>query len=316
MPDLGELRSEDPRRTWPDEARDFTPWLAAHLPALGGVLGIEIELVQVEKDVGDFSIDILARDLGRDRLVVVENQLEVTDHNHLGQILTYAAGVEAGAVAWVCRDFRPEHRKAIDWLNRGFGGKVDFFGVVLEVLRIDQSRPAVNLRLVAAPAEWGRTAPGGSGELSDRQRAYVRFFQRLIDELRDRHGFTNARVAQPMSWYSFRSGVTGLHYNVAFNRGGRLATELYIDLGDADHNERVLTRLLAHRGRIEAELGESLSWEDLATRRACRVACYRKGSIDDSQDDLDEYHEWSVSHLLAFRRVLGPLLGAAAAEGE
>lgn len=317
MPDLGVLRNEDPRDTWRDEARDFTPWLAEHISTLGEVLGIEIELVQVEKDVGDFSIDILARDLGRDRLVVIENQLQVTDHSHLGQILTYAAGVEAGSVAWVSREFRAEHRKAIDWLNRGFAGQVNFFGVVLEVLRIDNSRPAVNLRLVAAPNEWGRgPSPRGPGELSERQEAYIRFFQGLIDELREKHRFTNARVAQPMSWYSFGSGYSGLHFNVAFKSGRRMCTELYIDVGDGDHNERILINLQAHRERVERELGESLSWEELATKRACRVAAYREASIQDAQADLDEYHAWAVERLLAFKRVFGPLLGPAAAAAE
>src|SRR5687768_15450215 len=104
--ELAKLEAVDPRTVWPHEARDFTPWLAGHLDQLAEVLGLDLDLVQAESDVGDFSIDILAQDLSRDRLVVIENQLEPTDHRHLGQAITYAAGKDAGAVIWISTIFR------------------------------------------------------------------------------------------------------------------------------------------------------------------------------------------------------------------
>lgn len=316
MVELGTLVRLDPRTVWKHEAHHFTPWLAEHIADLGAALGLDLEVVEREAGVGDFSADIVARDLGRDRLVVIENQLEATDHSHLGQTITYAAGREAGVVVWVAREFREEHRQALDWLNRGAVEGTEYFGVVLELLQIDGSRPAVNFRLVVAPNEWRRSSAAATvGEgVTERGAAYRRFFQGLIDELRERHGFTNAKIAQPQNWYEFSTGVTGLRYSASFATQGRVRAELYIDLKDADTNERVLNWLRSVPA--EQEFGEPLSWEDLPDRRACRVACYRTGSIEDSSENLEIYRTWMVERLLRFRKVFGPRLAEAARQAN
>lgn len=290
---------------WLSEARDFTPWLAEHLEQLGSAIGMELELVRRESDAGDFSIDLLARDLGRDRFVVIENQLTPTDHSHLGQSITYAAHVDAVAVVWVCREFREEHRAALDWLNKGLRATTEFFGVVVEVLRIDESRPAVNFRAVAAPAgrSTRRSVPGEEQEPSAKGQRYQAFFQRLIDTLREKHHFTNARAGQPQSWYSFSSSVRGFVYGVNFPSGERVCAELYIDGGDEDWNLEALRVLRAQAAEIEKEFGEKLDWQEMENRRACRVALYRKGSIMDPQDKLDEYMAWGIEKILRFRQV-------------
>jgi hypothetical protein len=314
MAELGTLVRQDPRRVWPSEPADFTPWLAEHLDRLGEALGMELELVRRESGVGEFSIDILARDLGQNRYVVIENQLEVTDHTHLGQTITYAAGVEAGVVVWVSPEFREEHRAALDWLNHGLSATTEFYGVIVEVLQIDSSRPAVNFRVVAAPAgrSLKRTVGGGAEEPSERGRQYQTFFQRLLDELREKHRFTNASAGQPQNWYSFSSGTTGFQYSAAFKKDRRLGVELYIDFGDEDQNLAALHALQAEAAAIEAEIGEGLSWEELENRRACRIALYRPGSIVDSQDKLDEHRGWVVEKLLAFKKAFGPRIRAVA----
>lgn len=308
---LGTLARLDPRQVWQNEAHDFTPWLVQHIEMLGEALGLELEVVDHEAAVGDFSADIVARDLGRDRLVVVENQLEPTDHSHLGQLITYAAGLEAAVVIWVSRQFREEHRQALDWLNRGDGADIEYFGIVLELVKVDDSKPAVNFRLVASPNDWSRQSRRNVA-VSGKRAAYQEFFQTLIDELRDDHGFTNAKAGQPQNWYSFASGVRGLAYSMSFAQGGELRTEIYIDFGDAAANEVAFNALEADKLTIESKFGEPLRWERLENRRASRVACYTKGSIEDSAERQEHHREWAIDHLLRFKKVFGPRLRALA----
>jgi len=274
----------------------------------GEVLGLDLELTQREASAGDFSVDLVARDLGRDRVVIIENQLEPTDHTHLGQLITYAASREAGVVIWISRYFREEHRQALDWLNRIHEGHTEFFGIVLELLRVDDSKPAANFRLVAFPNQWTRAAATPSTEVSPKRAAYQRFFQRLLDELRERHKFTNARAAQPQSWYSFSSGVRGFSWAICFALAGRVRAELYIDTQDADHNEQILDALLKDRTTFEKDFGDPLEWERLDEKRAYRIACYRSGSIEDSTEKLEEIQAWAVDHLLRLKKVFGSRL--------
>ena len=154
MPEFGALRIVDPREMWPSESADFTPWLAQNIAILAEAIGLELEVRERESPVGDFSLDLLAYDVDRDREVVIENQLTATNHDHLGKLLTYAAGRDAGVIVWIAPEFRDEHRQALDWLNSRTEEDTEFFGVVLEALQIDESRPAPNFRLVAAPNEW------------------------------------------------------------------------------------------------------------------------------------------------------------------
>jgi len=304
---FGELKRLNLRTVWLNEARDFTPWLASNIENLGESLGMELELTQREASVGNFSLDLLAKDLGTGKTVIIENQFEVTDHDHFGKLLTYAAGFDASAVVWIAEKIRDEHRQALEWLNQRTDSDTQFFGVVIEVLQIDDSKPAYNFKLVVYPNEWQKTT-GRPPVLSSKAEAYRDYFQHLIDELREKYRFTGARVGQPQSWYMFASGFAGVNFGASFAMGNRARTELYIDGGDADKNKKLFDWLTQDKEKIEAEFGEPLEWERLDDKRASRIALYRPGSVEDNESVLEEIRGWTIERLLKLKKVFSSRL--------
>ena len=306
MNDFGEIKQVDIRNVWPNEATDFTPWLVDNIDQLGQAIGMEIEVQEREADVGDFSLDIMAKDLGTSRTIVIENQLTQTDHDHLGKLLTYAGGFDAGVLVWIAKELRDEHRKALEWLNEHTGPDVDCFGVVIEVFRIDDSKPAFNFKPVVFPNEWQKDKGGSRPVASAKGEAYRAYFQDLINELRTKYKFTGARVGQPQNWYSFASGVRGVIFSSSFAQGGKVRAEFYIDLQDKDQNKKLFDLLFEQQAVIEKEYGTSLTWERLDDRRASRIAVYREGSIDDPAETRAELLQWSIENLLQLKKVVLP----------
>jgi hypothetical protein len=302
--EFGKLEKVDLKEVWKKEAFDFTPWLSENIAALGEALGMDLELEEREANVGNFSLDLLARNLGTGEYAVIENQLTQTDHDHLGKLLTYAAGFDAATIIWVAESIRDEHRQTLEWLNQHTDTKTQFFAVVVEVFRIDDSKPAYKFRPIVFPNEWQKTKRQQAvNATSPRAEAYRSFFQKLIDELREKHKFTGARVGQPQNWYSFSSGISGFLYSASFAQGNRVRAEIYIDTGDAEKNKAVFDSLKADKTSIEEEFGEALSWERLDDKRASRVAIYRDGSINDNENQLEETQNWLIDNLLKFKRV-------------
>lgn len=300
--DLGVINSVPIQQIWPREASDFTPWLSEHLGCIAEKLGMELTLEAREAPVGDFSVDIVARDISTGRRVIIENQFWQTDHKHLGQLLTYAASQGASTVVWIAESIRPEHRAAIDFLNRGMRSALRFYALEMRVIRIDSSRPAFTLDLICDPEEDDGVSPAPAGaNLSEREQKYLAFFQGLIDELFAK-GFTKARKAQPQSWYSFSSENSDVFtYAVAFAQHKRVRTEVYIDCGDGFLNKKLFDGLLSERQTIESAVGSELTWERLDSKRACRVAIYRAGRIDVSSEELEEIKRWAISWLEKLR---------------
>ncbi len=312
--EFGELKAVPVRQVWPNEAHHFTRWLAKNIFRLGEAIGMELEVVKAESEVGDFSLDILAKDLGSGRLVVIENQYSSTNHDHLGKLLTYAAGHDAAAAIWIAEKIRDEHKAALEWLNRHTDVDTHFFAVTVEVFRIDDSRPAFEFKPVVLPNEWQRQARASAeGDVSPRGEAYRKFFQGLLDELRQKHKFTGAKVAQPQNWYSFSAGMSGVSYGSSFAQGDRLRAEVYFGQSDAERNKDLFDRLHARKQDLEREFGEALEWERLDDRTASRVAVYRPGSIEADEQALRETRAWMVDRLLRFKRVFGPEVSREAA---
>lgn len=164
MINLGTLEEiKDLREVWSHEAHDFTPWLAKNISILGDEVGIDISIEETESSVGDFNVDIFATDADTGKKIIIENQLEETDHDHLGKLITYASGKSADLVIWLVRKARPEHRAAIEWLNNHTDEGVGFILCEIKVFRIGNSEPAPKFEIIEQPNNWVKEMKKPSG---------------------------------------------------------------------------------------------------------------------------------------------------------
>ena len=307
--DLGKLVKVPVRCVWKHEAQDFTPWLAKNLNELGEALGLDLDVEQAEEEapVGTFSLDILVRDIDGGRPVIIENQLGKTDHDHLGKLLTYAAGYNAGVIVWITGEFTDEHRAALDWLNQETGEDVDFFGVVVEAWQIGSSEVAPHFKVVAEPNAWSKrgnkfASDVGASEIQERRQ---KFFQGLVDVMRDEHQFTKLKKAGAKSWVPFPSGVGGVGIGAAFGHHGLARVELYLNR-DAEWNKSLFDALSVSKAQINSEIEGEWNWERLDQRKACRISVLREGSVDDDDESLEDLRQWMSERLLEFQKVFVP----------
>lgn len=310
MTELGKLQRLSAREAWEHEAIHFTPWLLENASVLGEVLGMDLELKHAEHSVGNFSLDLIGTDLATGETVIVENQLEKSDHNHLGQLLTYASGTDAATVVWVADAFRAEHRAALDWLNERTDERTRFFGVEVSAIRIDDSALAPLLELVATPNDWQKEvrSQAAAAGLSPRQASYREFWGIFLDLLQQQHpGWTNTRKPSPQSWMNLPAGVSVANYAVASGRD-QLRVEIYFSSRSAEINEGNFNALLKHKDQLETAFGDPLLWDPLEGRKACRVSFSRAGDIMDQQE-WPEYAQWFVDTVNRLRGAVQSLGG-------
>ena len=301
------------REVWQDEAKDLTPWLADNLDDLSEALGIDLELESTEVRVGPFSADVVLRNASTGRRVVVENMMANTDHDHLGKVITYAAGLEATHVVLIAESFRPEHRSALQWLNANSTDSVHFFGVVLKAWRIGDSRPAPQLDVVVEPDEWIRDAREAAQDLSDKRLAYREFWSGFLPEFHERHpGWSRANIPAKDNWMNFPAGKTGLHYSVNFCRPEnrpRFRIELYVDAPEKETASARFGELMNQRSAIEDLYGEALEWEALERSRGCRIASYYSEDVDvESRARWPELRAWAIERVGVLRNALKPYI--------
>ena len=219
MPEFGRLLKVPIREAWANEAKDFTPWLLENADRLGEVLSMDLALHEAEHSVGSFSLDLLGEDLATGERVIVENQLERSDHRHLGQLLTYAAGVEASVVIWVAESFRDEHLATLRWLNANTEDQIALFAVQVSVVQIDDSRKAPVFSVIERPNEWQRAIQASESPRVGMDN-YLAFWQELIQYMAERHlDWPMPRKAPRQSWLSFPGPVKGIHFRVQFRDG-------------------------------------------------------------------------------------------------
>lgn len=309
---LGRIVPVELRSIWKNEAGDFTPWLASaeNLNLLGATLHLgELTLQTTEHGVGDFSADIVALDEGGVE-VLIENQLEPTDHRHLGQVLTYLAGLNRGeaSIVWVATRFREEHRAAIDWLNRQTSEGFDFFGVEIEAIRIGDSDPAPRFNVVAMPNGWAKqasqTARRASTEAPSQTGSfYQEYWLGLRDVMKSVNGAGRFPKAWPRHWLPFKIGRSGFQLTVVIDRQARLIRiELYMHQKDMP-TKQAFRGLEAIRTEIERDYGGNFEWQELPDRRASRVAVFLRDVDLTDRSDWPRQHRWAVDQLKEFRRV-------------
>jgi hypothetical protein len=301
--DLGRVERLDPRLVWGHEARHFTPWLAEHIGELAAAIGgLDLQLEATEQAVGDFAADLFGTDLTTGAAFVVENQLAETDHGHLGQIVTYAAGLDTRVMVWVAPRIRDEHRQAIDWLNEISREEYSFFAVRVELLRIGDA-VAPDFVVVAGPNAWQKRVRGRrdgvSGQAGARGEVYREIWSTVIERLRTIDARIPPASPQPLNWLRLRGGDVFMTFS---NQGPRV--EMYLDADDAND---IYERLHTRRNEVEAVLGE-LSWESLPGRRACRIARYTTGAWDAIGAERERIVEWLVTEALRFRKDFQPIV--------
>jgi len=302
--DLGVMtRVENLRSIWPDEARDFTPWLAKeqNLKLLGDAVGIDLVLEEKESSVGAFSADIYVKEEGTNRRIIIENQLEATDHDHLGKLITYASGKSADVVIWVVKKARDEHRQAIEWLNQRTDNSLGFFLLEIELWKIDNSRTAVKFNVVEQPNEWAKSAKG-SGSQSAIQLFQLDFWSSFREAAKQDEEFMQVftlRKEHAHAWYSLSIGNSTCDITLRVNTIKNLVTAAFYIRGDKE----LFAELKKESATIEQEMGGKMTWNE--ANKDCTIYNTYKGDVR-NKAIWPELFSWLRTKSLQIRKVFKP----------
>jgi len=299
---LSKLEKVNLRDVWKHEALDFTNWLAKpeNLELLSDEIGIDVSLIQTEASVGSFNVDILAEEENTGKKIVIENQLESTDHDHLGKIITYASGFDAEIIVWVVKSVRDEHKQAVDWLNEHTDQNINIFAIQMEVWRIGDSPYAPKFQVIAKPNDWAKAVKKSTAqnELTDTKILQLDFWSNFKEYVQDNNGKIKLRKAYPQHWYDISFGFSNSHIALTVNsQSEQMACEIYIP-----DDKSLFLALLEKKDEIENELSESLVWEELPEKKASRIKLINKGDLF-SQEHWDQYHSWMLEKVLSFQNV-------------
>ncbi|MXX44123.1 MAG: DUF4268 domain-containing protein [Acidimicrobiales bacterium] len=304
MVEVASLEEVPLREVWPDEAKNFTPWLAEHPDHLGKALQMDLELEDKEVAVGSFSADVVFRDTNTDRRLVVENFLEATDHDHLGKLITYAAGLEAHWAVLVAKSFRPEHRSALNWLNRLSDESSGFFGIEVHAVRISDSPAAVQLDVVVEPDGFSRSARAVAKSVSALNAVYLDWWAAFLPAFNEAHpDWSNARRPQPANSISLPSGRSGVRYRIGFAYPAGAASyslRASVFLRDGGSSYPALE---TQRATLDDASALDLQWEPLEDAKASRIAVYSDAVDPEDREKWPQYRAWAIEALGELRRV-------------
>ncbi len=301
---IGKIQSVKLREVWKHEALDFTTWLQENIDVVNDALDIELQNPEREKAAGDFSVDLVAEDESGG-LVVIENQLEKSDHDHLGKLLTYLVAIGARTAVWIVSDPRPEHVSTVSWLNES--SPASFYLLKVEAIKIGDSPPAALLTLVVGPSEEGKEVGETKKEIAERYGLRRRFWTELLERAAKKTKL-HANVS-PGAYYYLQagSGKQGITFNYIV-RQHDAHVELYIDRGkdSEEQNKQILETLMASREEIEDKFGGPLEWDSVEGRRSCRIAGPDVSGGYRDEEKWPETQEATIDAMVRLHEALGP----------
>jgi Domain of unknown function (DUF4268) len=307
MTELGRLERVDLRNIWQTEAGDFTPWLAReqNIAILSDAIGIDLEVEAQEKQVGPFRADILCKDTATNDWVLVENQLAKTDHTHLGQLMTYAAGLDTVTIIWIAAEVRDEHRAALDWLNDITNDDINFFGLEVELWRIGNSPVAPKFNVVCKPNDWTKSVSGAAKEieksdLTETQSLYLEFWTAFREYMESRGGLVRSTKAHPQSFQDFSIGRSGIWLSVFLNnRDSRIGVILVFGGKHAKEHFKLLEK---SRDDLTKTYGCELEWNPMPEKKQSNVRIVWDGADPSDKSKWPEQHKWIYDHLQCMHR--------------
>lgn len=299
--DLSKLKKIDLRDVWGHEAIDFTNWLSQpeNLDLLSEEIGISIKLLQTEANVGKFNVDILAEQENSGRKIIIENQLEETNHDHLGKIITYASGYDAEIIIWIVRDYREEHQKAVDWLNEHTDENISFFLIKLELWQIGESNPAPKFDVIISPNEWAKAIKTNSGgqEVTQTKIQQLDFWTKFKEYIKKKDSKLKLQTPRYQHWYDVSIGNSEAHIALTINTKKSLfGCELYIT-----RNKALFNFLSEQKTWIEKEIGEKAEWVDSNVSSNIKI----RNQVDDvfSQEKSEIYYLWLYEKIILFQKI-------------
>lgn len=309
---LGKIEKVDLRSVWKHEALDFTQWLALpeNIEKLNEKLGLSLVDVKTEQCVGKFHCDILARDEFTNKTIVIENQLEATNHDHLGKIITYASGLKASTIIWIVKEAQPEHAMAIEWLNEHMDDDISFFLIEVELWKIDDSKPASVFNIIEKPNDFGKNVKKiskDSGELSYAESSRLEFWENFNDVMAQRNEF-NIRKASTDHWYDFSIGKSACYLSCdLLNKEHKIRIQLWIPPSNP-HSKDLFDELLTHKDAIETSCGIKLDWMRMDGKKACRICTYLEGLDFSDSSNYSDLANKMIDILVLLRNSFKPFL--------
>jgi len=302
---IGKIERVPLREVWKNEALDFTTWLEENIDILNDNLDLNLSTAEREKSAGSFSVDLVAED-DKGNSVVIENQLEKSNHDHLGKLITYLTAIGAKTAIWIVSDPRPEHVNAISWLNES--SSASFYLIKVEAVRIGDSEPAPLLTLIVGPSEEARVVGKKKEEMAERDIVRKKFWTQLLDYAKTKTKLHTSISPNQYSWIGTGTGLRGLGLNYTITKHTSVV-ELYIDRGkDAgEENKEIFEQLFLHKEEVERVFGEQLDWQQLEGKRACRIRRQMTlGGYRDDEDKWPKIHEAMVDAMIRLEKALKP----------